>query len=52
MGNCEHISELEKYLAENKLHIWSEHGEDGFVNIHCTTCKTTYEVVLPEIQAI
>jgi len=45
---CEHLLELRKFLEENEIDVWSEHGEMpmGWVNVHCEKCKRTYEVTL------
>jgi hypothetical protein len=45
---CEHIAALRKFLREQGLDLWSEHGEGGWVNVRCESCRRTYEVVLLE----
>ena len=47
---CEHLLALRRFLEENEMTIWSEHGTNpfGWVNIHCSKCGRTYETVLDE----
>jgi hypothetical protein len=40
------ISRLRLFLQNNKLTIWGELTENGWVNVHCDRCKCTHEVRL------
>lgn len=48
MGECEHMTELRTYLQSNQISIYSEHGDNGWVNVHCGQCKTIYETVIKQ----
>ncbi len=43
---CEHFQALRAFLEENGIWIWSEHEEEGWVNVLCSKCNRIYEVVL------
>lgn len=45
---CEHLLALRAFLEKHKLSIHAEHADTGWCNVHCATCKRTYEVVLRE----
>lgn len=43
---CVEVEELEDYLKEHGMKIYSEHGEGGWVNVHCEFCNEVHEVYL------
>ena len=45
---CDHIVSLRKFLADNRIMIYSEDTEDGWVNVNCGQCKVVYETVLDD----
>lgn len=47
---CEHLIALARHLVASGMAIWSEHGTrpQGWVNVHCATCRRTYETSLDE----
>ena len=49
---CEHIKALYRQLKELKIEIYSEHGDDGWVNVYCRPCSCIEEMVLPKVEGI
>jgi len=47
---CEHLLALRKFLEDNDMGVYSEHGEGpmGWVNVHCEKCGRGYEVTLDD----
>lgn len=45
---CPCLTGLRKYIEDNNLSVYSEHGEEpsGWVNVHCPNHWRTYEVTL------
>lgn len=43
---CEHLIALRKFLEDNEIKIYSEHEEDGWVNVRCKKCQRIYETTL------
>lgn len=45
-NECSHLTALRAFLTATGLQVYSEHGEDGWVNVHCPVCSRTMEVIL------
>lgn len=45
---CPHVLEILDLLKKYKVRIYSEHEEDGWVNVHCQTCGTIWETSDPK----
>lgn len=45
---CEHLITLLRFLMDQEMDVWSEHGEEpsGWVNVNCHRCNRTYETTL------